>query len=78
MKSHHHHHHHHHHYHYRYHHHHHNHDLHTRKPQGVTQDKTNAIHHQDDKLHEVAVEIGAKALEALLQPAVQSGSCSIM
>jgi hypothetical protein len=44
----------------------------------VTHHKTNAIHHHDDKHYEVAVEIGAIALQVLLQAAISSALCSIM
>ncbi len=64
--------------HHHHHHNHHNHDLHTRKPHGATHHKTNAIHHHHDKHHEVAVEIGAIALQVLLQAAISSAFCSIM
>ncbi|KAH8972086.1 hypothetical protein BDL97_02G176100 [Sphagnum fallax] len=64
--------------HHHHHHNHHNHDLHTRRPHGVTHHKTNAIHHHHDKHYEVAVEIGAVALQVLLQAAISSALCSIM
>jgi hypothetical protein len=56
--------------------------LHKRKPHGATPHKTNAIHHHNDTLHELSVQIGANVVAGIVvaaaTAAATSAACSIM